>query len=147
MTRRLCLVAVFSVYAALPLLSQEAGQSGKHDASSAAPQQSQAPGDESLPEEDESERPVEYTYNPLQAEHELKVGNFYFHKKNYNAALGRYSSATRWNPGWPEAYLRLGEAQAKLKNKDAARKAWAKVTELAPDSKEGHEAKKLASKL
>ncbi len=90
-TRRSGLMLVLSVYAALPRLSQDAGQSGKHDASSAPPEQSQAPGDESLPEDDESERQIEYTYNPLQAEHQLNVGNFYFKKKNYNSALGRYS--------------------------------------------------------
>ena len=107
--------------------------------------QSQAPGDESLPEEDESERKTEYTYNPLQAQHELNVGNF--RNKKYNSALGRYSEATKWNPGWPEAYLKLGKTEAKLHQKDAAKKSLDKVIQLSPDSKEAREARKLISKL
>lgn len=136
------------MFTALPSFSQQSPQSaGKPKSPPPDEVQSQAPGDESLPEEDESERKTDYTYNPLQAQHELSVGNFYFRNKKYNSALGRYSEATKWNPGWPEAYLKLGEAQAKLNQKDAARKTFGKVIQLSPDSKEAKEARKLLAKL
>jgi tetratricopeptide (TPR) repeat protein len=147
-TRRSCLIVVFGVFPALPLFSQHSTQSSsKPESSGPATVQSQAPGDESLPEEDESERKTEYTYNPLQAQHELNVGNFYFRSKKYNSAVGRYSEATKWNPGWPEAYLKLGEAEAKLHQNDAAKKSLSKVIQLSPDSKEARDARKLLSKL
>src|SRR5262245_31690808 len=78
------------------------------------------------PEEDESLAPKEYTFNPLEAERDLKVGNYYFKKGNYKGALNRFREATRWNPSFAEAYLRLGETEEKLKDKPAALEAYAR---------------------
>ena len=98
------------------------------------------------PEEDESLAPKEYTFNPLEAEKNLKVGNYYFKKGNYKAALNRYLEATKWNPNYAEAYLRMGESEEKMKDKKAAHNAYAKFLELAPDGKEAESIKKkLAS--
>lgn len=98
------------------------------------------------PEEDESLKPKEYTFNPLEAEKDLRVGNFYFKKGNYKGALNRFREATRWNPNFAEAYLRLGDSEEKLKDTKAAREAYAKYLELAPDGKEaGSIKKRLAS--
>ncbi|HXG32560.1 MAG TPA: tetratricopeptide repeat protein [Bryobacteraceae bacterium] len=94
------------------------------------------------PEEDESLAPKEYAFNPLQAEKELKVGNFYFKKGNYRAAAARFEEAIRWNPSYAEAYLRLGEAREKLKDTAGAQKAFQKYLELAPDSKRAAEIRK-----
>src|SRR5579864_1169091 len=97
------------------------------------------------PEEDESLKPKEYTFNPLEAEKDLKVGLYYYKKGNYKGALNRFREATRWNPNYAEAYLRLGESEEKMKDIKAAREAYAKYLELAPDSKEaGSIKKKLA---
>src|SRR5215467_4900221 len=63
------------------------------------------------PEEDESLKPKEYSFNPLEAERDLNVGNYYFKKGNYKAAVNRFREATRWNPNFAEAYLRLGESE------------------------------------
>jgi outer membrane protein assembly factor BamD (BamD/ComL family) len=92
------------------------------------------------PEEDEIEkaRVEEYTLNPLQAQKELKIGNFYFKKatpSGYRAAAKRFEEATKWDPNFAEAFLRLGEAQEKLKNREAARAAFEKYLALAPDAK------------
>lgn len=87
------------------------------------------------PEEDESVAPKQYTFNPLEATHDVTIGNYYFKKKNYRAAAKRYTEATRWNPGMAEAYLLLGETQEKLHDPAAARAAYAKYVELAPDAK------------
>lgn len=94
------------------------------------------------PEEDESLAPREYAFNPLQAEKELKVGNFYFKKGNYRAAAARFEEATRWNPGYAEAYLRLGEAREKLKDTAGAQKAFEKFLELEPDGRRAAEVRK-----
>src|ERR1700681_1625596 len=76
------------------------------------------------PEEDESLKPKEYTFNPLRAESDLKVGNFYFKKGNYKGAINRFREATRWNPNYAEAFLRLGEAEEKMKDTKAAHEAY-----------------------
>lgn len=99
------------------------------------------------PEEDESIAPKEYSFNPLQATKEVTIGNYYFKKHNYRAAAKRFTEATRWNPGFADAYLRLAEADEKLDDKDSARTAYAKYVELAPDAKNADSIrKKLARK-
>jgi tetratricopeptide (TPR) repeat protein len=98
-------------------------------------------------EEDESLVPKEYSFNPLQAEKELKVGSFYFKKGSYRAAARRFEEATKWNPGYAEAYLRLGEAQEKLKNRKAASGAYRKFLELAPEDKRAAEIKRKLARL
>jgi DNA uptake lipoprotein len=100
------------------------------------------------PEEDVSSAPKEYSLNPLQAEKEVRIGNYYFKKGSYKAAARRFEEATRWNPSMGEAYLRLGDAQLKLKNPKEARAAYTKFLELQPESKNASAVKKrLAGKL
>ncbi|MDQ2946460.1 MAG: hypothetical protein M3Y27_11040 [Acidobacteriota bacterium] len=66
-------------------------------------------------------------------------------KKNYRAAAKRFSEATKWNPTYAEAFLRLGEAEEKLRDKTAIRQAYEKYLELQPDAKNAAEIqKKLA---
>lgn len=84
----------------------------------------------------------EYAFNPLQAEKELKIGDFYFKRGSFRAAAGRFREATRWNPNLAEAYLRLGEAQEKLKDPKGARESYAKFIKLAPEDKRTPEVRK-----
>jgi tetratricopeptide (TPR) repeat protein len=88
------------------------------------------------PEEDEILRPKEYSFNPLQATKELKIGDFYSKKGNHRAASMRYLEATRWNPTLAEAFLKLGQAREKLKDDTGAKEAYEKYLTLAPDAKE-----------
>lgn len=95
-----------------------------------------------MPEEDESVAPEKYVLNPLESDRNIRVGNYYWHKGKFRAALGRYERATKYNPNSAEAFFKVAEAEDKLKNNDAAKIAYQKVVTLAPDSKLGHEAKK-----
>ena len=99
------------------------------------------------PEEDAGMIPKEYAFNPLQATKEIKIGNYYFKKGNFRAAAMRFEEATKWNPGDAEAWLRLGDAREKLKDKKGARESWKKYVELASDPKLAEAVKKkLAGK-
>jgi tetratricopeptide (TPR) repeat protein len=101
------------------------------------------------PEEDESLKKSnrEYSFNPIQAAQELKIGNYYFRKGAFKSAALRFQESTRWNPNSAEAWLRLGETREKLKDHKAAGEAYTKYLELAPDAKNaGSIRKKLASK-
>ncbi len=97
------------------------------------------------PEEDKSYAPKEYSFNPLQAQKEVQIGNFYFKKGSYQAAANRFLEATKWNPNYAEAYYRLGEACGKLKDRDAARKAYEKFLELEPNTKRAESVRKSLS--
>ncbi|MDX1979676.1 MAG: tetratricopeptide repeat protein [Bryobacteraceae bacterium] len=87
------------------------------------------------PEEDEGLKAREYGFNPLQASKEIKVGLYYLKKGSVKAAANRFEEATKWDPTSAEAWLRLGEARERLKNKEGAREAYAKYLEAAPDAK------------
>ncbi len=99
------------------------------------------------PEEDDSVKPKEYAFNPLQAEKEVTVGLFYMKKGSLAAAVARFTEATKWNPTFPEAYLRLGEAEEKFHDTKAAKEAYAKYLQLAPDAKNAGEIRKKLAKL
>ncbi len=143
MTRILCLAFLFTLITAPGFLAQSNSTSQQ---SQDKPKASQQPPDEdNPPEEDTSVAPKVYPFNPLESERNVKVGNFYMRQgttRGYRAAAGRFEDATKYNPNSAEAFFRLGEAQEKLKNKDAAKAAFEKVLHLAPDSKLAHEAKK-----
>jgi Tfp pilus assembly protein PilF len=99
------------------------------------------------PEEDVSiAEKQEYTFNPLQAAKELKIGSFYFKKGSFRAAARRFEEATKWDPNSGEAWLRLAEAQAKLKDDKAARAAWEKYLEVEPEGKQAPEIRKKLGK-
>ena len=87
------------------------------------------------PEEDESLRPKEYSFNPLEAQRDLKTGEYYFKKGNFKAAAKRFEEATLYDSNFADAFLRLGDAREKLHDKKGAKAAYRKYVELKPDSK------------
>ena len=99
------------------------------------------------PEEDESLKPKEYSFNPLQAEHEMTAGNYYFKRGKFIAAANRFREATKWNGTLAEAWKRLGEAEEKQHDEKAAREAYAKYLEVAPDAKDAAAIKKKLAKM
>jgi tetratricopeptide (TPR) repeat protein len=112
------------------------------------PKKPPAPAEEELPpEEDAAAKPKEYTFNPLQAENEMKAGEFYFKKGKFMAAANRFKEATLWNPTLAEAFLRLGEADEKRHDREGAKQAYSKYLEVAPDAKRAQEVKKKLAKL
>ena len=98
------------------------------------------------PEEDESLIPKEYSFNPIQARKEVQIGNYYFKRGSYRAATGRFREAVKWDPNCTEAYRRLGEAAEKLKEPEAARKAYEKYLELEKDARRAEEVRKRLSR-
>lgn len=99
------------------------------------------------PEEDKSDAPKVFSFNPVQSQSDVAKGDFYFRKGNYTAAASRYEEATKWNDGNAIAWRSLGEAQQKKSNAKAAREAYRKYLELAPDAKDAAEIKKRLEKL
>lgn len=113
----------------------------------AAAQKTPQPREQEPPEEDESLVPKVYSFNPLQAAKEVKIGNYYFKKGNFRAAAQRFLEATRWDGTLAEAFLRLGEAREKQRDKKAAADAYAKYLEVAPDAKDAADVKKRLDKV
>ncbi len=136
----------------LPLLWLAAGlmQSGdaparptlKREPAAAAPVQEQVP-----PEEDESLVPKEYAFNPIQANKEVRTGDFYMKRGKYKAAVARYLEATRWNNQMAEAYRKVGEAEEKQDEPKLAREAYQHFLEISPGAKEAADVRKRLEKL
>jgi len=102
---------------------------------------------EAPPEEDEQYKPIKYSFNPVQSQKDVSVGDYYFKQHDYRAAATRYLEATRWNDANSDAWLRLGEASEKKKDKKAAAEAYNKYLQLEPDAKNAAEIKKKVEKL
>lgn len=166
MARRLnssCLLTIFSVGLAIAYETQgtpgqtnaggpaQTQDKSTRDKSAEAPPTNQDDGaNDGLQEEDESLKPKIYPFNPLEAERNIKVGNFYMRQgdaRGYRAAVGRFADATKYNPGSGEAFFRLGEAEEKLKHSDKAKAAFERVLKVAPDSKLAKDAKKKLASL
>src|SRR5690242_6635904 len=98
-------------------------------------------------EEDESLSVKEYSLNPLQAQKEVRVGNYYFKKGSYRAPALRFREATKWNAGDAEAWLRLAETAEKQKDDKTVKEAYTKYLELASDAKNAAEIRKKLEKL
>ena len=148
-----CVLALVLAAAALPLLAQDSTQQ-KQTPPSSAPKlererQPEKTSDKEAapPEEDTTIGVTQYSFNPLQAKKDIEVGNEYSKKHNYRAAANRYTSATRYNDGDAEAWLKLGETEEKLKDKDAARGAYQKYLDVASDAKNAGEIRKRLDKL
>ncbi|HWE48781.1 MAG TPA: tetratricopeptide repeat protein [Bryobacteraceae bacterium] len=99
------------------------------------------------PEEDKSDAPKVYKFNPLQSKKEVEVGEYYSKKNDYRAAANRFLEATKWNDGNSDAWLRLAETQEKNHDSKAALAAYEKYLQLAPDSKNAGEVRKKIAKL
>lgn len=99
------------------------------------------------PEEDKSLATPVFSFNPVQSDVEIAIGDQYFSKGNYTAALSRYDAATKWNDGNATAWLRLGAAQEKKSAPNAARAAYEKYLEIAPTGRYAADVRKRLAKL
>src|SRR5215471_12297873 len=87
------------------------------------------------PEEDESLSVKEYSFNPLQAQKEVSVGNYYFKKGSFRAAALRFREATKWNAGDADFFLHVSDTAEKQKDSKTVKEAYSKYLELSPDAK------------
>jgi tetratricopeptide (TPR) repeat protein len=71
-------------------------------------------------------------WNPHKAEKDVEVGDFYFKRKNYRAALDRYREALYYKYDDAVAMFRLGVCQEKLGDGEEARKAYQSYLRILP---------------
>jgi Flp pilus assembly protein TadD len=111
------------------------------------PKEATSDKEEVPPEEDTSLTTDSYSFNPLQSKKDVGVGDEYAKKHNFHAAAARYRSATKYDDGNLEAWLKLGDAEERLKDSDGARQAYTKYLELATDAKDAKTAAEIKKKL
>jgi tetratricopeptide (TPR) repeat protein len=82
-------------------------------------------------------------WNPHKALKDVEVGDFYFKRKNYRAALGRYQEALLYKPNDAVALFRLAVCQEKLEHSEDALKnyeAYLNVLPHGPNAEDAHKA-------
>ena len=82
-----------------------------------------------------------HPWNPMKAMKDVEVGDFYFKRKNYRAALDRYKEALFYKDNDAIASLRLAQCQEKLGEKAEAKKYYEQYLKILPEgefAKEAH---------
>jgi tetratricopeptide (TPR) repeat protein len=74
-----------------------------------------------------------HPWNPMKALKNIEVGDFYFKRKNYKAALERYKEALDYKDGDALASFRLAVCQEKLGDKGEARKYYEQYLKILPE--------------
>jgi tetratricopeptide (TPR) repeat protein len=87
------------------------------------------------------------SYNPHKAQKAIEVGNFYFKRENYRAALNRYQEALHWKPDDAEATFKSAESFEKIGRLQEARAGYEAYLKLLADGPHAREARKALSKL
>jgi tetratricopeptide (TPR) repeat protein len=88
-----------------------------------------------------------HTYDPHRASKDIEVGDFYFKKKNYGAALERYREALHYKPNDAFTNLRMAQALEKLGRLDEAAECYREYLRILPNGPQAEEAKKALEKI
>ena len=91
--------------------------------------------------------PDQPTWDPLRAEKDLEVGQYYMKKGDLDAAIDRFQDATVAKPGYAIPFRFLAEAQEKKGLKKQAIKSYQRYLDLYPHAEDGSKIKKKVEKL
>ncbi len=91
---------------------------------------SRLPGDDD--EDADTEVQEFHPWNPMKALKATEVGDYYFKRKNYRAALDRYKEALEYKEGDAVATFRLAQCQERMGNRDAALENYAAYLKILP---------------
>jgi len=91
--------------------------------------------------------PDQPTWDPLRAEKDMQVGQYYMHKGDVDAAIDRFEDATLAKPGYALPFRLLGEAQEKKGMKKKAIKSYQRYLDLYPKAEDKDKIQKKIDKL
>ncbi len=88
-----------------------------------------------------------HPWNPMKAMKDVEVGDFYFKRKNYRAALDRYKEALYYKDNDAVATFRLAVCQEKLGDPAEARKYYEQYLKILPEGPFAKEAQTSIERL
>jgi tetratricopeptide (TPR) repeat protein len=91
--------------------------------------------------------PDQPKWDPLRAEKDLEVGQYYMKRGDYDAAIDRFNDAIEAKPGFAIPFKYLGEAQEKRKLKKKALKSYQRYLDLVPHADDAEKIRKKIEKL
>ena len=86
-------------------------------------------------------------WDPLRAEKDLEVGQYYMRKGDVDAAIDRFEDATLAKPGYAIPFRFLGAAQEKKGLKKEAIKSYQRYLDLYPHAGDRDKIQKRIEKL
>jgi tetratricopeptide (TPR) repeat protein len=86
-------------------------------------------------------------WDPLRAEKDLEVGQYYMRTGKIDAAMDRFQDAIEAKPGYAVPFLYLGEAQEKKGMKRDAIKSYKRYLELYPHAEDKEKVQKKIERL
>jgi tetratricopeptide (TPR) repeat protein len=131
-------------------------QDSQGESSSTAPQPPppaapEAPHSKSNPKKNKEaatkSAPDQPTWDPLRAEKDLEVGQYYMKKGDLDAAIDRFQDAADAKPGFAIPYRYLGECQEKKGQKRVAIKSYTRYLDLYPHAEDAAKIRKKIDKL
>ena len=148
------LAAVLLVFA----VSTARAQDPQQESSSKPPESSSKPAkpnDDMKPKSSSKQKkdtatqnaPDQPAWDPLRAEKDLEVGQYYMKKGDVDAAIDRFQDATTAKPGYAIPFRFLGEAQEKKGLKKQAIKSYQRYLDLYPHAEDGDKIRKKIDKL
>jgi tetratricopeptide (TPR) repeat protein len=121
-----------------------------------APESSSKPADTPAPKKPDKKKksdtatqnaPDQPAWDPLRAEKDLEVGQYYMRKGDVDAAIDRFQDATTAKPGYAVPFRYLGEAQEKKGLKKEAIKSYSRYLDLVPRADDAEKVRKKIAKL
>lgn len=88
-----------------------------------------------------------HAWDPHKAAKDVEVGDFYFKKKNYAAALSRYREALHWKSNDALATFRAAQCLEKLNQRDESRRYYEGYLKILPNGPLAGEANKALERL
>jgi tetratricopeptide (TPR) repeat protein len=86
-------------------------------------------------------------WDPLRAEKDLEVGQYYMRKGDIDAAIDRFQDATTAKPGYAIPFRYLGDAQEKRGLRKQAIASYSRYLDLYPHAEDGDKIRKKIDKL
>ncbi len=96
---------------------------------------------------EEADVPKEKEYNPVLAEKAVQIGDYYFKRKNFDAAIERYLEALQYQPERVDAYEALGRTFEKKGETLKAQEVYRDFIKKNPNSPKLAEFKSKLAKL
>ena len=141
------LATAFLLFAGLLLHAQDPpkeSSSKPADAPGAPPPKPPAKPNKDNATQNSADQP---TWDPLRAEKDLEVGQYYMRKGDVDAAIDRFQDATTAKPGYAIPFRLLGEAQEKKGLKKQAIKSYQRYLDLFPHAEDRDKVQKKIDKL
>ena len=131
-----------------PLRAQDpAPESSSKPAEEPAPKKPDKPDKKHKSDTATQNAPDQPSWDPLRAEKDIEVGQYYMRKGDVDAAIDRFQDATTAKPGYAVPFRYLGEAQEKRGLKKEAIKSYSRYLDLYPHAEDGDKIRKKIDKL